>query len=52
MTRFVLTIAAIVEFIFRGLPAFLACEAVANLFGLEYIEELALSLGEREIIQL
>ena len=40
MTRFVLTIAATVEFVFRGLPAFLACEAVANLFGLNTLRNL------------
>lgn len=38
MAKIVLLIAAIVEVVFRGLPAFFACEAVANLFGLEYIE--------------
>ena len=38
MARVVLIIAAIIEFVFRGLPAFFGCEAVANLFGLEYIE--------------
>ena len=38
MASIVLVIAAIIEFVFRGLPAFFACEAVANLFGLEYIE--------------
>ena len=39
MARVVLLIAAIVEFVLRGLPAFFASEPVANLFGLEYIEE-------------
>ena len=38
MARVVLIIAAIIEFVFRGLPAFFASEAVANLFGLEYME--------------
>lgn len=38
MARIVLIIAGIIEFVFRGLPAFFACEAVAILFGLEYIE--------------
>jgi len=38
MARIILIIAAIIEFVFRGLPAFFACEAIANLFGLEYIE--------------
>ena len=37
MAKIVLIIAAIVEFVFRGLPAFFACEPVAKLFGLEYI---------------
>jgi len=36
MARIVLLIAAIIEFVFRGLPAFFGCEAVANIFGLEY----------------
>jgi hypothetical protein len=39
MARVVLLIAAIVEFVGRGLPAFFGSEPVANLFGLEYIEE-------------
>jgi hypothetical protein len=38
MARIILIIAAVVEFVFRGLPAFFACRTVANLFGLEYIE--------------
>jgi hypothetical protein len=38
MAKIVLIIAAIVEFILRGLPAFFGSQAVANLFGLEYIE--------------
>jgi len=38
MAKIVLIIAAIVEFIFRGLPAFFGSQAIANLFGLEYIE--------------
>ena len=37
MARIVLIIAAVVEFVFRGLPAFFGTEAVAKLFGLEYI---------------
>ena len=39
MARIVLIVAAIVEFILRGLPAFFGSEWIANLFGLEYIEE-------------
>jgi hypothetical protein len=39
MARTVLIIAAIVEFVFRGLPGFFGSERIANLFGLEYIEE-------------
>jgi hypothetical protein len=39
MARVVLLIAAIVEFVLRGLPGFFGSEPVANLFGLEYIEE-------------
>lgn len=41
MTRakIILIIAAIVEFIFRGLPSFFGSKPVANFFGLEYIEE-------------
>jgi hypothetical protein len=38
MARIVLIIAAIIEFVFRGLPGFFGSEAIANLFGLEYIE--------------
>ncbi len=38
MARVVLLIAAIVEFVLRGLPGFFGSEAIANLFGLEYIE--------------
>lgn len=38
MAKIVLIIAAIVDFIFRGLPAFFGCEAIANMFGLPYIE--------------
>jgi len=38
MAKIILIIAAIVEFIFRGLPAFFGSQAIANLFGLEYIE--------------
>jgi hypothetical protein len=37
MAKVILIIAAIVEFIFRGLPAFFGSEWIANLFGLEYI---------------
>lgn len=38
MARVVLIIAAIIEFVFRGLPAFFGSEPVAELFNLEYIE--------------
>lgn len=38
MARVVLIIAAIIEFVFRGLPAFFGSEPVADLFNLEYIE--------------
>ncbi len=38
MGRIVLIVAAVVEFILRGLPAFFGSEWIANLFGLEYIE--------------
>lgn len=38
MAKIVLIIAAIVEIVFRGLPAFFACEPIANFFDLEYIE--------------
>jgi hypothetical protein len=38
MARTVLIIAAIVEFVFRGLPGFFGSERIANFFGLEYIE--------------
>ena len=37
MAKTVLIIAAIIEFVFRGLPAFFASAPVAKLFGLEYI---------------
>ena len=37
MAKIVLIIAAIIEFVFRGLPAFFACESIARVFGLEYI---------------
>ena len=37
MAKVTLIIAAIVEFVFRGLPAFFASAPVAKLFGLEYI---------------
>ena len=37
MAKVILIIAAIVEFIFRGLPAYFGSEWIANLFGLEYI---------------
>jgi hypothetical protein len=37
MAKIVLIIAAIIECVFRGLPAFFGSEAIANLFGLEYI---------------
>ncbi len=39
MARVVLLIAAVVDFVLRGLPAFFGSEPIANLFGLEYIEE-------------
>ena len=38
MARIVLFVAAVVEFLFRGLPALFANEAVAEFFRLEYIE--------------
>jgi hypothetical protein len=37
LAKTVLIIAAIIEFVFRGLPAFFASAPVAKLFGLEYI---------------
>ena len=37
MAKTVLIIAAVIEFVFRGLPAFIASAPVAKLFGLEYI---------------
>jgi hypothetical protein len=37
VAKVILVIAAIVEFVFRGLPAFFASAPVAKLFGLEYI---------------
>jgi hypothetical protein len=37
MAKTVLLIASIIEFIFRGLPAFFGSQAIADLFGLEYI---------------
>lgn len=37
MAKIVLIIAAIIEFVFRGLPAFFGGESMARLFGLEYI---------------
>lgn len=40
MAKVVLLIAAIVEFVFRGLPAFFGCRAVADLFRLTYLEEI------------
>ena len=39
MARVVLLIAAFVEFVLRGLPGFFGSESIANLVGLEYIEE-------------
>ncbi len=39
MARVVLLIGAVVDFVLRGLPGFFASEPIANLFGLEYIEE-------------
>ena len=38
MAKIILIIAAIIEFVFRGLPAFFGSQAIANLFGVEYIE--------------
>jgi hypothetical protein len=38
MAKVILIIAAFVEFVLRGLPGFFGSEAIANLFGLEYIE--------------
>ena len=38
MARVVLIIAAIIEFVFRGLPAFFGSKPVAELFNLEYVE--------------
>ena len=37
MAKVVLIIAAIIEFVFRGLPGFFASAPIAKLFGLEYI---------------
>jgi hypothetical protein len=37
LAKTVLIIAAVIEFVFRGLPAFFASAPVAKLFGLEYI---------------
>ena len=39
MARVVLLIAAFVEVVLRGLPGFFGSETIANLVGLEYIEE-------------
>ena len=39
MARVVLLIAAFVEFFLSGLPGFFGSEPIANLVGLEYIEE-------------
>ena len=38
MAKVILIIAAIIEFVFRGLPAFFGSQTIANLFGVEYIE--------------
>ncbi len=38
MARVVLLIAAVVDFVLRGLPGFFGSEPITNLFGLEYIE--------------
>jgi len=38
MAKIILIIAAVIEFVFRGLPALFGSQAVANLFGVEYIE--------------
>lgn len=37
LAKTVLIIAAVIEFVFRGLPAFFASAPIARLFGLEYI---------------
>ncbi len=37
MAKIVLIIAAVIEFVFRGLPAFFASAPIAKLLGLEYI---------------
>ena len=39
MARIVLILAGILEFVFRGLPAFFGSEKTSELFSLEYIEE-------------
>lgn len=39
MARIVLIIAAIIEFIFRGLPSFFGSQGIADMFGLVYVEE-------------
>ena len=38
MARTVLLIAAVFEFVLRGLPGFFGSEPLTNLFGLEYVE--------------
>ncbi|GEM_PF-898721 len=38
MLKILLLIAAIIEVVFRGLPAIFAGEGIANLFGLEFIQ--------------
>jgi hypothetical protein len=37
VAKVILLLAAVIEILFRGLPAFFACEPIARLFGLEYI---------------
>jgi hypothetical protein len=37
LAKAILIIAAIIEFVFRGLPAFFGSAPIAKLFGLEYI---------------
>lgn len=39
MARLILILAGILELVFRGLPAFFGSEKIANMFGVEYIEE-------------
>ena len=39
MARIILILAGIMEFVFRGVPAFFGSEKTSELFALEYIEE-------------